>query len=211
MLKSTIWDFWADKYDRLWVQKYSLGPSRREIIKAIAPILSTGRSYRLLDMGCGTGQMIGELQAAFREFDIEYSGVDISSKMIEKCREKDIKSPYFVSDICDFAETYEAYDFIICSHSYPYYGDKPGALRKLNDLLKKDGRLFLVQASANSVYDRIIMCFVKFTTSKAQYPSVKDILRLTSGIFSPDAIIRIKERFFMPTICLFVLKKEGDQ
>lgn len=211
MLNSSVWDFWADRYDRLWVQKYSLGPSRREIIRALAPMLKADRKYKLLDMGCGTGQLLRELQRAFKDFDVEYTGVDISSKMIDKCREQDLRTPYFVSNIDDFGACPEEYDFIICSHSFPYYQGKIKAVEKFHQLLKKDGILFLVQASANSFYDSIAMFFVKFTTSKAQYLSIKGILSLVSSKFTPVDTIRIREKFYMPTICLFLLKKDGDQ
>lgn len=211
MLNSSVWDFWADKYERLWVQKYSLEPSRRAIIKTIEPMLKEDRKYKLLDMGCGTGQMLRELQMCFQDFDIEYTGVDISTKMIDKCIERDSKTTYHVSNIDDFKSNPEEYDFIICSHSFPYYQNKSRAIQKFHHLLKKDGVLFLVQASANSIYDNIVMFFVKFTTSKAQYLSIKGILSLATSSFSRIGIIKIKERLYMPTICLFLLKKDGDK
>jgi len=211
MLNYSVWDFWADKYESLWVQKYSLGPSRREIIKVLAPMLHAGRKYKLLDMGCGTGQLIRELKGSFKEFDIEYWGVDISSKMIDRCREQDHETPYKVSNIDDFEAAPEEFDFIICSHSFPYYPDKPSAVGKFHQLLKKDGVLFLVQASANSWYDHIAMFFVKFTTSKAQYLSVKSIRSLIRSRFKEKDIILIKEKAYMPTICLFLLKKEDGR
>ncbi len=210
-MNSIVWDFWADKYDRLWVQKYSLGPSRREVIKALASMLRTGRKYKLLDMGCGTGQLLRELRRNFADFDIEYTGVDISPKMIDRCRDQDAETRYIVSNIDDFEGDSEEFDFIICSHSFPYYQDKSKAVEKLHSLLKKDGILFLVQASANSIYDNIAMFFVKFTTSKAQYHSIKDILDLVKSRFAQTEIVKIKEKFYMPTICLFLLKKEGGR
>lgn len=211
MLNSSVWDFWADKYDRLWVQKYSLGPSRRDIIKALSPMLDAGRKYRILDMGCGTGQLLRKLQRHFKAYDIQYTGVDISTKMIDKCREQDFTTSYFVSNIDDFEAGEETFDFIICSHSFPYYQDKSKAVEKFYNLLKKDGVLFLVQASANSIYDKIAMFFVKFTTGKAEYLSIKEISSLVRSRFTAIDTIIIKEKHYMPTICLFLLKKDGDK
>jgi ubiquinone/menaquinone biosynthesis C-methylase UbiE len=210
-MNNLVWDFWADKYDRLWVQKYSLGPSRREVIRALAPMLKTGGRYRLLDMGCGTGQLLRELQSTFKDIDIEYTGVDISSRMIEKCREQDVDTPYLVSNIEDFKWDGEGFDFIICSHSFPYYRDKLKAVEKFHHLLKKDGILFLVQASANSIYDSIAMFFVKFTTGKAEYLSIKSILDMVKGRFYNIDTVKIRERRYMPTICLFILRKDGGR
>ena len=211
MLNCSVWDFWADKYEGLWVQKYSLGPSRREIIKELAPMLHAGRKYKVLDMGCGTGQLIRELQRSFKGFDIEYTGVDISSKMIDRCKEQDKEASYLVSNIDDFEAVPGEFDFIICSHSFPYYPDKSNAVERFHRLLKKDGVLFLVQASANSLYDHIAMFFVKFTTSKAEYLSIKGIRSLFQRNFKEKNITLIKEKAYMPTICMFLFKKEDGQ
>lgn len=207
MLNKSIWDYWADKYDNLWVQKYSLGPTRTAIIKALIPILNKTLKYKILDMGCGTGQLIREMRAAFREYNIEYVGVDISPKMIEICRLKDSKTVYYASSIDDFQYQREQFDIIICSHSFPYYPNKPSAINSFYNLLNKDGLLILAQASSNSIYDNFIMFFVKFTTSRARYLSIKDIMNLVVNKFKLIFTIEIKEKFYMPTICLFSLRK----
>jgi len=209
MLNNIVWDFWAEKYDRLWVQKYSLGPTRKAILKVLRQILNKNKKYRILDMGCGTGQLLRELQEHLYDFDIEYTGVDLSAKMIEICREKDSKTNYIVSSIEKFEGLKENFDIIICSHSFPYYKDKAKTIEQFHSMLKKEGMLFLVQASANSIYDNIAMFFVKFTTGKAQYLSISSILNLVKNKFKKIDIIKIKEKFYMPTICLFSLKKEG--
>jgi ubiquinone/menaquinone biosynthesis C-methylase UbiE len=207
MFKTTIWDYWADKYDSLWVQKYSLGPTRKAIVDALLPILDKDKKYKILDMGCGTGQLLREIQAVFKDFNIEYTGIDISHKMIEICRLKDSNADYFVSSIEDYKPLEGKYDIIICTHSFPYYPDKPKAINKFNRLLKKDGVLLLAQASANSLYDNFIMFFEKFTTSKAEYLSIPDILNLVKNKFREVSIVKIKEKVYMPTICLFLLGK----
>lgn len=46
MSSQKIWDFWAKRYDRLWVQKYSLYPTRREIISFLNKRLEKNKKYR---------------------------------------------------------------------------------------------------------------------------------------------------------------------
>ena len=43
-----VWDRLSVKYDRLWVQKNSLGPTRRKVIEVIKG-LEVGDSFNLLD------------------------------------------------------------------------------------------------------------------------------------------------------------------
>ena len=205
-----IWDFWADKYERLWVQKYSLSPTRREIIKELKEIIREDREYRILDMGCGTGQLIRDIKRDFSSYNIKLMGVDISPKMIEAAKDKSGEADYLNSSIEEFKEQPYSFDIIVCTHSFPYYSNKNEAINKLHYLLKKEGYLFLAQASANSLYDHIIMFFVEFTTSSAKYLSIESIRNLTRERFNIIRINRIKEKSFMPTIALFLLKKDGN-
>jgi ubiquinone/menaquinone biosynthesis C-methylase UbiE len=204
-----VWDFWADKYEKLWVQKYSLSPTRKGIIKEIKNIIKPGQAYNILDMGCGTGQLIRDMGQEFKGYDIKYTGVDISSKMLELAKDRDSRSAYYNASIDDFSVKDAAFDIIVCSHSFPYYPHKEKAINKLYSLLKESGQLLLAQASANSVYDNIAMFFVKFTTGSAKYLSVKSIEAITQSKFDLLKIHKIKEKYYMPTICLFVLKKES--
>ncbi|WP_069999056.1 class I SAM-dependent DNA methyltransferase [Cellulosilyticum sp. I15G10I2] len=205
-----IWDFWASKYEGLWVQKYSLSPTRREIIKEIRKIIKPSVGYHILDMGCGTGQLIREMQEVFKDVPICYTGVDISPKMIEAARSRDKCGTYINCSVQDFSDAKEAYDIVVCSHSFPYYPSKEKVFHKFRGLLKEEGTLLLAQASVNTVYDMIAMFFVKFTTSSAEYLSLKKIQALAKGSFKLMHIQRIKEKWFMPSICLFVFKKDGN-
>jgi methyltransferase type 12 len=55
----SIWDFWANYYNKLWVQKYSLKPSRDKVIDIIKK--TKIKNGDLLDMGCGTGQLLEDI------------------------------------------------------------------------------------------------------------------------------------------------------
>ena len=210
MISVKIWDFWADKYERLWVQKYSLSPTRRDIIKELKEIIKEDREYRVLDMGCGTGQLIRDIKKEFTGFNIVFTGVDISSKMIEVAKEKDKEADYFNSSIEEFNEQPSSFDIIVCTHSFPYYSNKEEAVNKFHYLLKEEGHLFLAQASANSLYDHFVMFFVKFTTSSAKYLSINSMRKITKDRLQMIKINNIKEKVFMPTIALFLLKKGGN-
>lgn len=206
MFDRTIWDYWADKYESLWVQKHSLGPTRRNIIDSLIPLLEKSKSHRILDVGCGTGQLQREIESVFDGFDIEYTGIDVSQSMIRVCKSRDSKASWFVCGIEDFESSMGEFDIIICSHSFPYFPEKEKIIDKFYKMLKKGGTLILAQASANSLYDRFVMFFVKLTTSKAEYLSIPGILDIVRGKFQVIDIIKIKEKFYMPTICLFLLE-----
>ena len=202
-----VWDYWADKYEKLWVQKYSLGPTRREIIKELESIIISGNRYKILDMGCGTGQLLREIKERFSGVNLELTGVDVAEKMIEEARLRSEGIEYSSDSVDSFKEAQNSFDIILCSHSFPYYPDKQKVVEKFSRLLKKGGWLMLAQASVNNFYDKIVMNLVKLTTSQASYPSLKEIHKMFSNEFDEMKDIKIKEKFFMPSIYLFISQK----
>ena len=203
MNSERIWDFWADKYERLWVQKYSLKPSRKAIIKDLKEFMNQGYSYRILDMGCGTGQLLREMQIEFSKYNISLRGVDASKEMIRVAEEKSKDIQYTCCSVTDFPEENHRFEIILCSHSFPYYEDKGHTIDKFYKLLTKNGILIMIQASNNTIYDSIALSFVKLTTSKAQYLSGKKMVDLLRKNFQNVEVRTIKERFYMPTISVF--------
>ena len=45
-MKYEVWENLAHKYNNLWVQKYSLGPTRREVLKIVNPLLEKNKSLK---------------------------------------------------------------------------------------------------------------------------------------------------------------------
>lgn len=205
-----VWDFWADKYNRLWVQRYSLEPTRKAIAKCILDKCETQDGVKILDIGCGTGQLAGELGERGRKY--KYLGIDVSKNMISQALKDNYKNAEFiVCDIEDFDYSntdVSEFDIIVSSHSLPYFKNKPNILAKINKMLSSRGVFILVNASENNFYDKIIMKFVKLTTSKAEYLSRNMLLFLLKK--NGFEIIRdeiIREKVFMPTICFITCAK----
>jgi len=200
-----IWDFWSDKYEKLWVQKYSLTPSRRRIVNRLKRIIKTkNKKYSILDAGCGTGQLLRDIQKGFKDFDIELTGIDFSSGMIAEARAKSRNIGYMISNIEEYTGSQENYDIIVCSHSFPYYKDKEAVIQKFSEMLCDGGCLIMAQASQNNFYDSIVMPFVKLTTSKASYPNVSNVVKMLEPYFSDIVVEKIKEKAYMPSIYMFV-------
>lgn len=201
-----IWDYWATRYDKLWVQKYSLAPTRKLLIREIGRALDTKGSgpVTVLDAGCGTGQLAEELAAAYPMQRVSVTGVDFSQKMIEAAQKKQIPQARFLwGDAMKLPFSAASFDFLVCSHSLPYYKDKALAIREFKRVLKPGGNLFLINASVNSRYDKAVTTAVKFTTGKAHYPSsaaTEDLL-IQSG-FSVLGQKNLSTSFFMPSIIL---------
>lgn len=199
-----IWDKLANKYDHIWVQKHSLSPTRQAIIRQVA----ANPPSTLLDVGCGTGQLIEEVKHGFPE--ISCTGFDKSPAMITEAQKKGIPARFFVGEICGNAclpVEEQVYDMITCTHSFPYYPDKELALERLCRLANQDTVFIFVQASINTLYDRGVMYLIEKTAEKADYLSKKAFLELTQKYLEPVETFTIKDAWFMPSICGFVMKK----
>ncbi|MDF2949045.1 MAG: methylase involved in ubiquinone/menaquinone biosynthesis [Sedimentibacter sp.] len=204
-MKSKIWNFWADKYDKLWVQKYSLRPTRKYILQAMSEMKSN-ENIKILDLGCGPGQLITELYENLK--NIEITGIDFSDKMIEISKERNPKASHIKLDVAELYKLKGKYDIIICTHSLPYYKEPENVFKELSRLLKDNGRVFMGFASGDNFYDKLALSFVKLTTGPANYPSDRKFKELISSYFKVEVLKVIKEKFFMPRIAIYTLKKE---
>lgn len=89
-----------------------LVPLRFEaLLQALAPHDLTPTT-RVLDMGCGLGDLYGYLERTGRPVD--YHGVDLTPGMIERARERYPKARFTVGDMLTF-EPEAPYDLVICA------------------------------------------------------------------------------------------------
>lgn len=197
-----VWDNLSSKYDNLWVQKYSLTPSRKKVIDLIG---KKKIDFSLLDVGCATGQLLCEIKENCPTATL--FGVDKSNSMIKIAKSKSEGITFECVAVEDL-KTDNRFDIITCCHSFPYYPNKSEILRTLSTLIKEDGIAIFIQASINSQYDKFVMSIIEKTAEKAEYLSKKDFCYLASKHFTIKDSFTIKEKWFMPNICGFVLGKK---
>lgn len=202
-MKYEVWEKLAHKYNNLWVQKYSLGPTRREVKKIVLPLLEKNKELKILDIGCGTGQLINEIRHQFQS--VNYLGIDVAENMIDIAK-KNNEGENIKFKTCSI-ETYDSqdkYDIIICTHAFPYFPNKEDMMKKIASLCNEEGQVIIVNSSTNSLKDLIINFFLKATTSKAKYLSINEMKKLFEvSKLKIKNIEIIRERFYMPTIALF--------
>lgn len=206
-MKYEVWEKLAHKYNNLWVQKYSLGPTRREVKKIVLPLLEKNNELKILDIGCGTGQLIKEISDQYNK--VNYLGIDVAENMIEVAKKNNKgKNVKFKTSSIESFESNEKYDIIICTHAFPYFPNKQEMIKKMAGLCNKKGQVIIVNSSTNSLKDLIINFFLKATTSKAKYLSIDEMKKLfKSAKLKVKKIEVIRERFYMPTIALFHIER----
>ena len=206
-MKYHSWEKLASKYNDQWVQKYSLIPTRREVKKIILPLLETNAQVKILDIGCGTGQLIQEVSEIYPSVD--YLGIDVAQNMIKVAKQNNHgENVKFINLSVDDFTSEEKFDIIICTHAFPYFPNKSAAMHKMASLCKTNGKIIIVSSSTNNFKDLIANLLVKTRTSKARYLSIPQMKRLFSASgFEVKSVSVIKERAYMPTIALFYAEK----
>lgn len=196
----TIWDFWADRYEGLWAQHFSLRPSRELMLQRLGEVLPA--DSRVLDMGCGIGQFASEL--AQRHAGAEILGVDPSEGMIARAMQ-DYAQPNvtYRRGGLDDVERGDGFDAVTCMHAFPYIPGKPAAMAHIRSLLRPGGRVLIIQANTETWYDFCFLLFVKLTTTRASYHSARDLHQLMEGVGVGPGVVRpIASPFFIPSIQL---------
>lgn len=105
--------------------------------KAIQDLLPQSK-LTILDLGCGTG-LSG---APFREHATRLVGVDLSERMLDKAREKNIYDALIANDIVSYLQkSNEKFDLIISADTLVYFGDLLSVLENCKKILTPQGLL----------------------------------------------------------------------
>ena len=206
-MKYDAWEKLAHRYNDQWVQKYSLRPTRRDVKKIVLPLLEKNNNIKILDIGCGTGQLAKEISDEYPFVD--YLGIDVTKNMISLAKKSnDGKKVRFINTSVDDFICDERFDIIICTHAFPYFPNKEKAMSKMYKLCKEGGKVIIVSSSTNNLKDLLANLIVKTRTGRAKYLSVKQMKHLLSCAgFTVKSVDVIRERAYMPTIALFYAEK----
>lgn len=208
----SVWNRYATTYDRLWVQRVSLGPTRKLVIQKLSQIFKQGEPFSLLDMSCGTGQLLTDIATHFpssQRLGIEPSALGTTAMQkghqVMTLTIDALIKPNFTPGF----DSQAPFDAITCTHAFPYYPNQPGAILALSRHLKPGGHLLIAHAEAATLYDSLALSLVKLTTSKAHYPTPKSLKHMLA---QPLANLTLLERIRIngpgvPSITLYLARK----
>jgi len=134
-------------FDRL-AEEWDTRPGHSELdpkwFKSLLEEIGITENMRVVDLGCGTGAIIPYLLEKIGEGGVIYA-VDISSRMLEKLREKFPHKNIYCYNIP--AEEMDAIgasvDAIICHNTFPHVEDKRRCLLSAAKILKKGGAFLI--------------------------------------------------------------------
>ena len=149
---------WSKKYDRSILQFLVFSKSHNMFIRHI---IQDNRIFRVLDIGCGTGEFALRLKG-FKK-DVNIFGIDISTEMIKIAKEKtkfnhDID--FKVGDVEDMPYDNNYFDYITCAHSFHHYPNKRKAVREMFRVLKDDGKVMIIDGYKDTLLGKFIFDFI---------------------------------------------------
>jgi len=127
---------------------------------------------RILDIGCGPGLLARRLLSK----PCEFTGLDISERMIEECqRDKSLqKFNFYAVDPVEFLKNKpnEKYDIITCMGLFEYLSDEYNheLMKEISKHLYPGGRLIATYPNANSPYRMADRIYRKLTGVDAMVP-----------------------------------------
>ncbi len=120
--------------------------------------------HDLLDCGCGTAPMLSLLKEKYP--DKRYTGIDLTPKMIEVARSKNLPDVELVVGDCEnlpFEDN--SFDVVICCQSFHHYPNVQDFFDSVYRVLRPGGRLILRDMTAKSA-------FVLFLMNKVEVPLI---------------------------------------
>lgn len=136
----------AAKFDDSDPSVYNM--CRKDYPDVVAEVVKESVSD-LLDAGCGTGAMLGMFKQDYP--GINYTGVDLSEKMIETARSKHMEGIRFVAGDCEDLPFLDgSFDVVTCSLSFHHYPNPEKFFISLKRVLRPEGRLVLRDMASDS-------------------------------------------------------------
>jgi len=138
--KKSGWQLSCDgpsAYEKYIVPAYT-GAWAKEIVNRAC--LSQGE--KILDVACGTGLVARTAADVLRNCDLIY-GIDVNEEMIKKAYEIEKGINWQNCEVTDMTYSDNYFDVVFCQQGLQYFPDPSLALKQINRVLVKSGRILL--------------------------------------------------------------------
>lgn len=127
------WSAVADDWGRYW------GAFARPVWEPLVRTAAIGPGVRVLDVGCGTGELLEHLQ----ELGAEPAGVDPASRMVELARARAVGVDVRLGDFERLPFEDGAFDALLAVNALQFAAEQQGALAEARRVLAPGGTLGL--------------------------------------------------------------------
>jgi ubiquinone/menaquinone biosynthesis C-methylase UbiE len=168
---------WAGDYDRHWMQRIIFEPVQRTVLKLAAEEVPDPAA--ILDVGCGTGRLLGLAQGKFPRAKL--TGVDAAIEMVRQAQASHpggaIEFQQAMAEELPFANA--SFDLVFSTMTFHHWSDQGRGIAEIARVLTPGGRWLLAEFVASG-----FMGLVRSVLRLHQFPERAELRRrlLASGL-----------------------------
>jgi ubiquinone/menaquinone biosynthesis C-methylase UbiE len=137
-----FFDVWSRGYDLALPQRLAYRPIHDAIMETLG---NRPAARRLLDVGCGTGELAARISKAFPSLRVV--GCDFSAGMLERAASKRLRVSWVRGDAGFLPFGAAMFDVVTSTEAFHWFPDQDAALREFRRVLVPGGRLLLAVAT----------------------------------------------------------------
>ncbi len=144
---------WAAGYDQHWMQRKIFDPVQRTVLQLAAE--QVARPGAILDIGCGTGKLLGLAQARFP--DARLVGVDAAIEMVKQAQASHppgaIQFQQAMAEHLPFPDA--SFDLVFSTMTFHHWQDQGGGVAEIARVLTPGGRWLLAEFVATGLVNYV--------------------------------------------------------
>lgn len=138
------------------------GKHARNLYQHIINTLSTLQFSNVLDVGCGTGEILSAIRKLYPTISLQ--GIDISQEMLKQAENKNIDNvKLYLGDAEHLSFENDKFDVLICTDSFHHYPNPKKAIEEFYRVLKKNGYLLLADFVKPFPVRQLMNIFIPFS------------------------------------------------
>jgi ubiquinone/menaquinone biosynthesis C-methylase UbiE len=145
----------ASDYERRWTGYLDA------TLKPTLTALQAGAGERILDVGCGTGRLLRELQIAVP--GVQGWGVDVSEEMLAIAKARSTGAGYVRADVHRLPFRAGSFDAVLSSSSLHHWARPARVLADIGELLRPGGRIVLTDWADDFLPTRVLSMILRIT------------------------------------------------
>ncbi len=175
---SSFFNRWARSYDQVlfqfWMKKFHV-PVLKELL--------LNKKTKVLDISCGTGELLKNLQGKASLY-----GIDISEEMLKKARMKLSGAKLQKADVHALPFKDNFFDYVISTEAFHHYYGQQKALQEMSRVARKGGKVIIVDI--NFFLRPIHWLFQRYEPGCVKINNRKEMRRL----FQETGLYNIRQR-----------------
>ena len=200
-----FFDIWSRVYDLAPVQAAIYHP----VHDAVLGELRTHPARRILDVGCGTGDLAARLR---RELTTELvAGCDFSAGMLDQAHDRTRAVRWLQGDATRLPVGDGAFDAVVSTEAFHWFPDPDAALREFNRVLDGGGRVLVALVNVRvPATSRLAHAGSKALGQPAQWPTRAEMAdRVRAAGFTVERQRRILRLggLLLPTVLTVGVKR----